>query len=217
MNHAVLDFEDAFQVLVLAAGIQIGIPPVEILPVEWRNPSVIFRLPSGSGGCGSKTQHTGREDQANGGAQDRRFHMDLVYFHFTRLCRLWGRIVAADLLQQNSVGLVFQLVVNADLGGVIASNGQVFQLPEKSDFGKIGHLIVVGKDGENRDSLFGAGIDKEFPVVVLAHAIDDGALHARPIFDCHRGFRARLARGSRHEVTVGGNNRFRQLFHQRVL
>ena len=48
----------------------------------------------------------------------------------------------------------------------------MFQVTKESDFGKIGHVIVVREDGENRDPFFGTGIDEGFSVVVLAHEID---------------------------------------------
>ncbi len=151
--------------------------------------------------------------------------MAFIYPNFAKLSGSWQAIIAANKLRQHSITLVFQLVMNADLGGVIALNRQVFQVAKKSDLGQIGNVVVVGEDSENCDSFFGARIDEEFPVVVLAHGIDQAKpfppirflividTFSQYLLDIvgHLGcFRAA-------GLAIGGNNRLRQLLDQCVL
>ena len=68
--------------------------------------------------------------------------------------------------------------MNANLRGVIASGGEAFELVEKTDFRKIGHLIVVRQDGEDGDPFLRVGVDERLSVVVLAHQIDQAEAFA---------------------------------------
>jgi hypothetical protein len=59
-----------------------------------------------------------------------------VYRIKRRLPLFWRGVVAADILGKNPIALVFQFVVNAYPGSVIASNRKAFQLAEEPHFGR---------------------------------------------------------------------------------
>ena len=56
--------------------------------------------------------------------------------------------------EKHGNAFIFEFVVNADLRGVVAANGQAFQVAKKSDFGKIGHVVVVREDSKDCDPFF---------------------------------------------------------------
>src|SRR3984957_14339981 len=90
-----------------------------------------------------------------------------------RFCWLLGSwVVAADEFLVVAIAFVFEFVVDADAGGVVAEYGQLFQLVVEADFGDIGHVLVVGEDGEDGDAIFGAAVEECLAGVVLAHGID---------------------------------------------
>src|SRR5256885_9192684 len=69
-------------------------------------------------------------------------------------------VVAAHVLLKNSITSVFELIVNADFGGVIAAHREALQLNEEANFGQIGHVIVLRKHFENRHSFLGASLEQ---------------------------------------------------------
>src|ERR1700739_3520298 len=89
-----------------------------------------------------------------------------------KLGRCGPLVVATHVILQNSIALVFQFVVNPDLRRVIALYGQSLQLEEKTNLGKIRHVVVVRKHREYRDPILSARVHERFSVVMLAHDID---------------------------------------------
>src|SRR5215469_1054163 len=78
-------------------------------------------------------------------------------------------VVAADILLENPIAFVLELIVNADLGRVIAAHGKPFQFNEEAHFGKIGHVIVIREHLKDSDPFIWARVNKGFPVVMAAH------------------------------------------------
>ena len=48
----------------------------------------------------------------------------------------------ANIIDDHAIPFIVQVIVNADLGGVIASDCQSSQLTEKTDLEKFGHGLI---------------------------------------------------------------------------
>src|ERR1700722_11290077 len=103
--------------------------------------------------------------------------------YMIEMCGLLGSwVVAADEFLVVAIAFVFEFVVDADAGGVVAEYGQLLQLFVEADFDEIGHVVVVGEDGEDGDAIFEAAVEKSFAGVVLAHGVDETKTFAPEFF-----------------------------------
>src|SRR5207253_3637206 len=82
-------------------------------------------------------------------------------------------VVAADILLENPIAFVVELSVDADFGRVIAAHRKPFQFNKEAHFGKVGHVIVIGKHLMKFDTFLWARVKNGFLVVMAAYYIDN--------------------------------------------